>query len=306
MTDNTVEVRALDDVGLVRALRERSAANDSIVYAHRVYAETAALAARHGLVAPRAVLELGPGVNLGALFCFVASGARKAAGVDVAPLPAAPFSFYETLRDYVMAVEGFAWWRAWTTHSPSLASFPSVASFPDANKIFARIDFRSGITSEALPFGEMAFDLIYSVAALEHVADPRGTVAEMWRTLLPGGLAVHEIDLKHHGCADPLKFLEWDEVEWRGRARPYGADLSLEGILNGAFTGEVFCNRLRQSDWIAAFSEAGFNVEAVEPVIILDAAQVRPERFIPAFRSRPLDDLRTLAFRVVVRRPVDT
>lgn len=295
----------LDDGNLVRALRERSNANDSIVYAHRVYAETASLAARHGVGAPHSVLELGPGVNVGALFCFVASGVERAAGVDVAPLPDAPPGFYENLRDYLMSVEGFAWWRAWTAQFSNLASFPPIATYPESSAMLAKIDHRAGLTSHTLPFGEQEFDVVYSVAVLEHVVEPSSLLSEVRRVLKPGGVGIHEIDLKHHGSLDPLKFLEWGDVEWRALTRPYGIDVSLGGILSGGFIGEIFCNRLRQPDWVHAFVTAGFSIEAVEPLVVLNAVEVRPERFTPHFRHYSLEDLRTLAVRVVVRRPFD-
>jgi SAM-dependent methyltransferase len=291
----------MDDADLVRAVRERSGANDSLFYAHRVYAETAALARRHGLVAPRAALEIGPGVNLGSLFCFAASGVRALSAVDVAPLPVAPPLFYETLRDYLLATEGFCWWRPWADAATTVASFPSLEAFPSAAALFGRIDHRSGVSSEALPFEDEAFDLVYSVAALEHVPDPEETMTEMRRVLAPGGLAIHEIDLKHHGCEDPLRFLEFSDEEWRRRATPYG-ELSLETILGGGFSGEVFCNRLRSADWKRLFESAGLAVERVEPVIVLDASAVRPERFADRFRALPIEELTVLTIRVVGRK----
>jgi SAM-dependent methyltransferase len=289
------------DPDLVRALKERAGANDSLVYAHRVYTETAALARRHGLASPRAVLEIGPGVNLGSLFCFVAAGAVSAAGADIAPLPEAPPLFYETLREFLLATEGFSWCRAWADPAPEGTSFPTLETFPSAATFLGRVDHRSGASSEALPFEDGTFDLVYSVAALEHVPDPAGTAAEMLRVLVPGGLAIHEIDLKDHGAADPLRFLEWDDAEWTRRATPYG-DLSLSGILDGSFGGEVYCNRLRRDDWLAAFREAGFSVDVVEPLVLLDGARVQPERFALRFRAKPVDELRVLSFRVVARR----
>lgn len=293
------------DEDLLRIIRERSAANDSVVYAHRVYAETAALAARYGLAAPRSVLELGPGVNLGALFCYVASGVERAVAVDVATLPAPSDGFYEHLRAYLLAIEGFVWWRAWVDDLAGAASAPSIESFPLPAQILGRIEHLAGVSSEALPFADADFDLVYSVAALEHVLHPAGTVAELWRVLRPGGLAVHEIDLKHHGSSDPLKFLEWDEREWSERARPYGADLALDAILGRRYTGEVFCNRLRQSDWLDLFTRAGFVVEAIEPIILLNPDRVRAERFAAPFRTRPLGDLRPITVRITARRPPD-
>lgn len=291
-----------DDAVLVRLLRERAVDNGSLVYAHRVYAETAFLARRHGLAAPRAVLEIGPGVNLGALFCFAASGVEALAGVDVAPLPAPPGDFYECLRGFLLAAGGLTWWRPWADSAAGRASFPTLEGFPSSEELLRRIEHRSGVSSEALPFADGTFDLVYSVAALEHVPDPAGTLAEIARVLAPGGLAIHEIDLKHHGSDDPLKFLEWDEAEWGRRATQYGGDLSLGRILEGGFTGEVYCNRLRHSAWLDAFRHAGLSLEADEPLVLLDEALVKPERFAEPYRSAAVGGLRVLAFRVVARR----
>ncbi|MEO8054548.1 MAG: methyltransferase domain-containing protein [Acidobacteriota bacterium] len=159
------------------------------------------------------------------------------------------------------------------------------------------------MSSESLPFSDGDFDLVYSIAALEHVPDPGGTLAEVMRVLRPGGLAVHEIDLKHHGSADPLKFLEWDDSEWNARTRRYGENLRLDAILDGRYSGEVFCNRLRQSDWAAQFTHAGLIIEALEPVILLNSELVRPERFVVPFRALAIEELRVLTIRVVARRP---
>jgi SAM-dependent methyltransferase len=289
------------DADLVQAVRERAGANDSLFYAHRVFAETDALARRHGLASPRSVLEIGPGANLGALFAFAASGAH-ATGVDVAPLPPPPDGFYEALRDYLLLAEGFAWWRAWAEPQPGRVDFPTVSSFPSASALLSSIDYRSDVSSEKLPFSGGSFDLVYSVATLEHVPAPEGTVAEIARVLAPGGLAVHEIDLKHHGSDDPLRFLELEDEEWRRRATHYGGEVSLRTILDGGFAGEIFCNRLRSADWRRLFESAGLAVEQLESVIVLDASAVKPERFAAPFRSLTVEELSILAIRVVGRK----
>jgi SAM-dependent methyltransferase len=289
------------DADLVRAVRERVGANDSLFYAHRVFAETDALARRHGLPFPESVLEIGPGVNLGALFTFAASGAR-ASGVDVVPVPRPPDGFYEALRDYLLAVEGFAWWRSFAERQPGRVDFPSVSSFPSASELLSSIDYRCSVSSDALPFSGGSFDLVYSMAALEHVTEPERTVGEIERVLAPGGLAIHEIDLGHHGSQDPLRFLEFSDEHWRRQTTPYGGGLSLRSILDGGFSGEVFCNRLRRADWIRLFESAGLAVERVEAVIVLDAVAVRPERFADRFRTLPVEELAVLAIRVVARK----
>jgi SAM-dependent methyltransferase len=291
----------MSDAEVVRSIHERVADNASVFYAHKLFAEVDALARRHGL-APRSVLEIGPGANLGTLFSFAAFGAR-AAGVDVTPHGAVPDEFYAALRDYLLATEGFSWWRPWATARPGFVSFPSLDAFPTAAGILSSIDYRSAVSSESLPFPADHFDLVYSVAALEHVPDPRGTVEEIARVLAPGGLAIHEIDLKHHGSDDPLRFLELTDEAWRAVARPYGRDLSLQSILDGKFSGEVYCNRLRRSEWKSAFERAGLDVELVETAIELDDAAVRPERFAEPFRSLAVEELKILAIRLVARKP---
>lgn len=46
----------------------------------------------------------------------------------------------------------------------------------------------------ALPYGDGAFDLVYSTNVLEHVQDLRGAFREMRRVLAPGGFAHHRVD----------------------------------------------------------------------------------------------------------------
>ncbi len=178
---------SLGDGPLVSALRARSGVNDSLVYAHHVFAEVDSLARRHASQ-PRTVLEIGPGVNLGVLFCFVASGVQSAAAVDVEPLRDPGPAFYHDLCDYLACVEGFTWWRCFATaREYEHVSFPTCTARPSAVDILARIDYKSPATSDDLPFPDGSFDLVYSVAALEHVPRPEETAAEIARVLRPGG-----------------------------------------------------------------------------------------------------------------------
>lgn len=58
----------------------------------------------------------------------------------------------------------------------------AVAAVPDAHLQLAR--------GEQLPYADNFFDLVLSHEVLEHVSDDRAAVAEMVRTLRPGGRAV--------------------------------------------------------------------------------------------------------------------
>jgi demethylmenaquinone methyltransferase/2-methoxy-6-polyprenyl-1,4-benzoquinol methylase len=54
--------------------------------------------------------------------------------------------------------------------------------------------------TEKLPFADETFARIIMVDALHHVCDQRGTAAELWRTLQPGGrLVIEEPDLRVFG-----------------------------------------------------------------------------------------------------------
>lgn len=290
-----------DDASVVAALRTRSQDGKSLVYAHHVFAEVDALVRRYR-PASRSILEIGPGANLGALFCFAASGYERVAGADIAEASPPAAEFYPSLRDYLSCVGGWRWWRQLATAAYPNVTFPALADSLDVESTLQRIDYRAPVPSSSLPFEDGAFDVVYSVAALEHIDDPAGTVQELHRVLAPGGIAVHEIDLTHHGSADPLRFLEWPDEEWSARSERYGQGRSLGGLLDGLWGGEVYCNRLRHGQWLTLFDGAGFERLHDEPVIVYDPAAIDTARFAEPFRSMTADELSVLAFRIVARR----
>ena len=294
------ESTGVADARIVSELRARSSANESLVYAHHVFAEIDALVRRYS-PGTESILEIGPGANLGTLFCFVASGYDKVAGIDIAVATPPAIEFYISLRDYISCVGGWRWWRQFATASYPNVTFPTMADRLSVDDTLRRIDYRAPVSSAELPFADASFDVVFSVAALEHVADPGATVAEMRRILKPGGLAIHEIDLTHHGSADPLKFLEWNEDEWHQRSERYGDGRSLEGLLDGTWGKEVFCNRLRHAGWLRLFTD-GFELLHEEPVIVYDPMQIDRTRFAEPYRSMTSEELSVLAFRVVARK----
>ena len=296
------DLSKLDDAFVVAAVRARSSVNESLVYAHHVFAEIDTLARRYLARPIGSVLEIGPGANLGALFCFAASGAARTAGVDIAQATPPSREFYEQLRDYLSVADGWRWWRQFAGGTYPHVSFPNNADQLDAAATVASIDYRAPVSSAQLPFEDAAFDVVYSVAALEHVDDPAGTVAEIHRVLKPGGVAIHEIDLKHHGSADPLRFLEWTDEEWLAKSERYGNERSLERILDGSWTGEVFCNRLRYRGWLGLFAEPRFELLLDEPLVVYEAAAIDPQRFAAPFNAMSADELSMLGFRVVARK----
>src|SRR5258708_10961336 len=86
---------ASDDT-IVAELRARSNVSDSLVYAHLVFAEVDGLVRRYG-GRSGSILEIGPGANLGALFCFLARDYTNVAGVDIAAANPPTAGFYSSL-----------------------------------------------------------------------------------------------------------------------------------------------------------------------------------------------------------------
>jgi len=292
----------INDQWMVNLLRARSSENRSIVYAHHVYAEVSHLSQYFGLI-PSRVLEIGPGMNLGTLFCFRVGGTMNVAGVDIAAHRALPLEFYKTLARYLSCVEGFRWWQEFadTTRLPYI-EFPNNADDIPVAEIVESIEYHGNLSAENIPYPDENFDLIYSNAALEHVEHPDHVIAEQGRILSPAGLAIHEIDLKHHGKADPLQFLELSDETYLAGTQPYGKQYSLDSLIDGTWKGDVYCNRWRLSDWIEGFCRGGFDILFMEPIIVIAREKIKKERFAPRFRDYTNEDLSVLAFRVVVRK----
>jgi SAM-dependent methyltransferase len=132
-------------------------------------------------------------------------------------------------------------------------------------------------------------DMVISRAVLEHVDDLSATCRDMAQVLVPGGTAVHQVDLKSHGLhrGNRLDFLTWPEPLWKMM-----------------FSGKGAPNRLRVDSYREAIREAGIELlsmrthEAATPD---EVAQIRPYLARP-FRDIHSDDLTCLSFWMVCRR----
>jgi SAM-dependent methyltransferase len=291
----------LNDATLIAHMRRECDRQNSPFYAFHVFAEMSRCAAEQGFL-PRRVLEIGTGATLGNLFCFAASGVERATGVDIEPIANCPVTFYRELKDYLACVGGFAWWRNYAAVDtrPEL-SYPHCWEQADVEALLKRIEYRSPVRSDHLPFPDNTFDFCYSVAVFEHLDQPEGTLAEIHRALTPNGLMVHEIDLRDHGSPDPIRFLGLSEDEYLRSTQKYGDGKGIEGILNGSWTGEPYCNRLRLSDWEDAFARNGFQTLDVRPLCLSSHSELGRHKLADPFRGKSLDDLAVLQFRIVAR-----
>ena len=254
-----------------------------------------------GAANPNSVLELGPGAHLGTLYCFLAAGASKAAGLDIAPTTKQP-EFFHRLHAFLRVVSGFRWWRP-----PDITAgyqYPTSSwDDIDVDELVARIDYRAPHTADQMPFSDDEFDLIYSGAAMEHFDNPAGAVREIFRVLKPGGVTVHGIDLRSHLPGGDLSHLKMTQEQYDQTTQKYDESHGIGNIVEGSWTGHPYCNRVLLRDWKRMFYEAGF--EQVEALTLaqMTPGLVKPDEFAFPYRDRSPEELAPLVVTMVGRKP---
>ena len=165
----------------------------AIAYDHRVVDEWIdALGQYAGVVdlQGKAVLELGPGADMGVGLRLLAEGASRYSAIDVNDLvSSAPPDFYpaflESLRprgfpDEVLRV---------------VADELRLSQEGKASRLDFQVRKDFSLTSA---FGGPSFDLVCSQAAFEHFDDIDATIRDMSAVARPGALLVAEVDLQTH------------------------------------------------------------------------------------------------------------
>ncbi len=304
LIDRSLLYKYVDSDTLINILQQRTDFQDSPFYAYHIFAEIDRLC-RQRMLTPKSVLEIGPGSSLGPIACFLANGADKASAVDIQPIKQDRRDLYQQLGEYLSSVGGFKWWRKYAElPTDKRAQYPNRWRPEMLADHVAKVTYVAPAAAERLPFDDNEFDLTYSIAVLEHVSDARTALQEIARVTKPGGYSIHEIDLRHHGSDDYIKFLTIDETKWNALTLKYGEGNSLDAILDGTWRDEVYCNRLRMSDWIQLFSAAGFEVEECEKLCVLDHDEIDRTVLSDEFRDKSIDDLATVLIRIVAKRQV--
>jgi SAM-dependent methyltransferase len=223
------------------------------------------------------ILELGPGISLGAQALLAERGNRVTVA-DPFPPPWNPEFHPIVYRRLATLVGG----------STTLERAAEGGSF-------VGIDVRQvKEPAEALSsLREQEFDVVLSNATLEHVADLDRVCAELARITKRGGLNFHQIDLSYHKDRErPLDHLLCSDAEF---------------IAEATQSNFEYGNRWRKSEFIARFNRAGFELihEVVtlqaEPDYLAEIASLRGAR--GRYGRWPLDDLQALSTFLVARRP---
>jgi SAM-dependent methyltransferase len=144
-----------------------------------------------------------------------------------------------------------------------------------------------------LPCASQQFDLVWSYATFEHLRYPATTVAECFRVLRDGGSMVALIDLGDHSYygiqpSQPLRLFDCLRYpEWLWKLKKWNRS--------------SYTNRLRKSEWIRLFKEAGFVVRAEESQISEDIARALPS--LPYLHRYSHDDAVTNVVTVCLEKP---
>ena len=267
--------------------RDEAIARDVDYTLQVIDASLAMLPADVGTLRGAAVLEIGPGHNLGTALCLASQGARVTV-VDLYP-PAWDEQYHPRL--YNALHERLCSERPDWDPEPIRTVVENASHEPVVRCIATGV--------EAMPtVSDASMDLTLSNAVLEHCADLRAAVVELARVTRPGGLGVHEVDHRDHRNRNrPLEYLLMSDDRFES--------------LFEALHGECG-NRLRRFEVERLFNESGLEIERV--AVTETAEQRYAEQVISQLdrtegsKYRGLDRIRLedLVCCYVMRRPPES
>lgn len=226
------------------------------------------------------ILEYGPGDVPGVAVLMAAYGASQVVCVDRFPMVRMSPKNVEIMKLMLERLpEG--------PHARAAACFrqpgrPESGFDPNRIKYLVRPSGLSGLENE--------IDLVMSRAVLEHVNDLPASFCDMYAALKPGGVAIHQVDLKSHGLhrQNPLDFLSWPTWLW-------SLMYSEKGVPN----------RLRIDAYRHAVGQSGLELLAMKPTLLAsldDVRSIRPDLAEP-FKRLSDEDLSCLGFWLTCRKP---
>jgi SAM-dependent methyltransferase len=220
-----------------------------------------------------AALELGPGDTLFSALIAPAFGAGRTYLVDVQAFAREDLEPYRRLADF-LRLQGLP--------APPVEKWGSLSELLSA--CGARYETRGLESLCGLP--DHCVDFFFSHAVIEHIRkrDFLETFRQFRRVLRPDGVGSHRVDLRDH-LSDGLNSLRFSEGWWESKA-----------VTRSGF----YTNRLRFSEMLRLFREAGF----VPEVINVERWEKLPtprNRMAEEFCGLPEEELRVMAFDVILR-----
>jgi SAM-dependent methyltransferase len=289
-------------LGLVRTkwgTHRAIALDESVAYIERVFADYLRYGEQHfhGKVA-----ELGPGDSAG-----VALLIRKDGGEQV--------DLIDRFQNYVDEVQQGRIYAALSKRH-SLEAFRLGS---DWHRLRLRgVTWVFGTSAEKFMAACPAdtYDFIVSRAVLEHLAKPLSTLRQMSRSLRPGGLLLHEVDLRDHEhfsrSHDELTWLGFPSWLWRCMTSHSGRP---NRVLAHRYRGVL--EELRRTDGIQfeLFVKSLVGGQEIDPGVPFDAiptdlrqraisfVESQRRQFAREFQDVDAADLAVTTVFIVVRKP---
>ncbi|MEY9362209.1 methyltransferase domain-containing protein [Bradyrhizobium yuanmingense] len=220
--------------------------------------------------------EFGAGRDLIIPLAFSAHGARRFITVDIERL-----AKLELIRANAAVISRLSG----TDH-------PDLNSVEDLERYW-HIDYRAPADARTTGLPAGSIDCAVSVETLEHIpkSDIAAILKELRRIMRPDGLILMQIDYGDHFKGfDPsissFNFLTYSDEDWA----PFQSRFQ-------------YVNRLRHSEYLQLFREAGFELLSDQPDRRPPEQQIL-ERLAPRFRNFSPEDLFTLG-SLIVGRPTD-
>lgn len=197
----------------------------------------------------RKLLEYGPGDVLGVALLMYAHGAEHVTCVDQFALSSLSDTNLRIYRHLLQSLSGAPRQRADSAFRE--AGDPASGFRPEA------IVYK--VTGSGLSGAQAQYDLVISRAVLEHVNDLDATMRDIRRSLVPGGVSLHQVDLKSHGLDRyvPLDFLTWPSPVYR--------------LMYGH---KGFPNRWRVDRYRQLAEGAGLRMKHLSPTTLLEPEKV--------------------------------
>ena len=170
----------------------------------------------------------------------------------------------------------------------------SLKEVPEKFLSEANIQYLAPADAADTGLPDASVDYHISTTVFEHIpgVDIKRILKEAKRILKKDGMAIHFIDLSDHfqhqdKSISRINFLRYSDKEWNK-------------IAGNEF---AYCNRLRVSDCLALFKEAGFDVCRKEATVDDEARKNMENGFMvdEKFRGYSVDELCVAGFRVALK-----